>query len=221
MADKKAKPGGGSSDMGLYIIIGIMIIAITVFGITQPIFNTDSAVSGVFDFFKPIFDFIINPHTWTVLGIVSSSISIFFIGVIIFSLVRMREIQIHEKHELEHEIREALIRDQEAIKNDNPRWHYILTLIESPNESDWRVAIIEADTMLDETLEKKGMIGETLSEKLEQARSNGYASIQGAWDAHIIRNQIAHQGLDFPITQIEGRRVIRMYQSLFEELGVI
>ncbi len=221
MADKKAKSGGGSNDMGLYIIIGIMIIAITVFGITQPIFNTDSAVSGVFDFFKPIINFIINPHTWTVLGIVSSSISIFFIGIIIFSLVRMREIQIHEKHELEHEIREALIRDQEAIKNDNPRWHYILTLIESPNESDWRVAIIEADTMLDEILDKKGMVGETLSEKLEQARSNGYAFIQGAWDAHIIRNQIAHQGSDFTLTQIEGRRVIRMYQSFFEELGVI
>lgn len=221
MADKKAKSSGGSSDMGLYIIIGIMIIAITVFGITQPIFNTDSTVSGVFDFFKPIVNFIINPHTWTVLGVISSSISIFFIGIIIFSLVRMREIQIHEKHELEHEIREALIRDQEAIKNDNPRWHYILTLIESPNESDWRVAIIEADTMLDEILDKKGMVGETLSEKLEQARSNGYAFIQGAWDAHIIRNQIAHQGSDFTLTQIEGRRVIRMYQSFFEELGVI
>ncbi len=221
MADKKGKGGGGSSDMGLYVIIGIMIIAITVFGISQPIFNTDSAVNGVFDFFKPIINFILNPHTWTVLGIISSSISIFFIGVIIFSLVRMREIQIHEKHELEHEIREALIRDQEAMKNENPRWHYILTLIESPNESDWRVAIIEADTMLDEALEKKGMIGETLSEKLEQARSNGYNFIQGAWDAHIVRNQIAHQGSDFSITQIEGRRVIRMYQSFFEELGII
>lgn len=221
MADKKGAKSSGSSDMGLWIIVAIMVIAITIFGITQPIFNTDSAVSGVFDFFKPIFAFIVNPHTWTVLGIASSLISIFFIAVIIFSLVRMREIQVHEKHELEHEIREAMIRDQEAIKNDNPRWHYILTLIESPNESDWRVAIIEADTMLDEVLEKKGMVGETLSEKLEQARSNGYAFIQGAWDAHIIRNQIAHQGSDFTLTQIEGRRVVRMYQSFFEELGVI
>ncbi len=183
--------------------------------------NIEYIFAKILAIIKPILAFLGNAHTWTVIGIISSLMSIFFIAVIIFSLVRMREIQNEEKHELNHEIHEALLRDQETLRNENPRWHYILTLIESPNESDWRVAIIEADTMLDEVLTEKGMVGDTLSSKLEQARSNGYASMQNAWDAHIIRNQIAHQGSEFSLTQIEGRRTIKMFQNFFEELRVI
>ena len=200
-------------------------------GIVQPIIdkplfdptylNIEYVFSNILNVIKPFIAFLTNPHTWTVVGIVSSSLSIFFIAVIIFSLVRMREIQLHEKHEIAHEIHEALERDKAAEKNENPRWHYILTLIESPNESDWRVAIIEADSMLEEILRDKGLIGETLSELLDSARSNGYQNIQSAWDAHLVRNQVAHTGSDFSLSQIEGRRVIKMFQSFFEELGVI
>ena len=211
----------GDDNNGLWVIIIIVIIAITVFGLSQPLFNPDSASNKLFDTLKPILAFIINPNTWTVLGVISSSISILCIAIIIFSLVRMREIQNFEKMELDHEIHEALARDKEVIRNENPRWHYILTLIESSNESDWRVAIIEADTMLDELLREKGLTGETVSELLESARSNGYASIQNAWDAHLVRNQIAHAGSEFSLTQVEGRRVIKMFQNFFEELRAI
>jgi hypothetical protein len=147
--------------------------------------------------------------------------SIFCIGVILFSLVRMREIQLHEKREIDHEIQAALARDKEAERNENPRWHYILTLVESSNESDWRVAIIEADSMLEELLRQRGMQGDTMSELLEDAKNGGFSTIQSAFDAHVVRNQIAHQGLDFPMTQIEARRVIKMYQNTFEELRAI
>lgn len=190
--------------------------------ITKPLFdptyvNVEYGFDKVYSFFHAIFD----PSVWVIIGIISSIISIICIAIIIFSLVRMREIQLAEKEELTHEINEALLRDKEAARNENPRWHYILTLIESPNESDWRVAIIEADTMLDEILTDKGMVGDTLSEKLEQAKTNGYATIQNAWDAHLVRNQIAHAGSEFTLTQVEGRRVVKMFQNFFEELQVI
>lgn len=219
MADKKGE--GGPDHTGLYIIAGIVIIGITIFGITQPLFNVDNVSDKAFSTVNPIIAFFLDPHTWTVVGIVSSCLSVFFIAIIIFSIVRMREIQIHEKQELDHEIQQALLRDKEATRNQNPRWHYILTIIESSNESDWRVAIIEADTMLEEAFRDKGLTGETMNELLESARSSGYASIQNAWDAHLVRNQIAHAGSDFSLSQIEARRVIKMYQNVFEELGII
>ena len=183
--------------------------------------NIEYIFDKIYNFIKPIIDFFTNPNSWIIIGFISSALSIFFIAIIIFCLVRMREIQNEEKHELDHEIHLALARDKETERADNPRWHYILTLIESPNESDWRVAIIEADTMLEEILRARGFAGETMSELLEGAKTSGYASIQGAWDAHIIRNKIAHQGSEFPLTQIEGRRIIRLYQNFFEELKAI
>ncbi len=200
-------------------------------GIVQPLidkplyeptyFNIEYLFNKMLTIFRPIVDFFTNSNMWATLGVILGLIAILAIAVIIFSLVRMREIQLHEKQELDHEIHEALLRDKEKERDENPRWHYILTLIGSPNESDWRVAVIEADTMLEETLRNKGFEGDTVNELLEGARSSGYATVQSAWDAHLVRNRIAHDGSEYPLSQVEGRRVIKMYQNMFEELGVV
>ncbi|MEI6660168.1 MAG: hypothetical protein WCK91_01960 [bacterium] len=183
--------------------------------------NVDSAFTKMLDIFQWALHLLLNPHTWTVIGFISSTLSIFLLGIIIFSLVRLFEIQAEEKHHILHEIAENLEKANERDKNKNPRWHYIQTLIESANESDWRVAIIEADSLLEETLRERGFTGDTTSELLEGASAGGFQSIQNAWDAHLVRNQIAHVGSDFPLSQTEGRRVIRMYQNFFEELRVV
>jgi len=175
----------------------------------------------ILDYIQPTLNVILNPHTWSVVGIVSSLLSLIFIIIIIFCIVRMFEIQAYDKMEIKHEIHEALLRDKEKARNENQRWTYITTLVESPNESDWRMAILEADSFLEEVLREKDMTGDTVSELLESAKSNGYTSIQNAWDAHIVRNKIAHEGSEYPVSQIEGRRVIKMFQNFFEELKVI
>jgi hypothetical protein len=75
--------------------------------------------------------------------------------------------------------------------------------------------------LLEESFKERGLVGDTMAELLEEAKLNGYPSIQNAWDAHLIRNKIAHEGLDYPLTQVEGRRIIKLYQNVFEGLGVI
>ncbi len=194
--------------------------------IEKPLFNpTFINVEYFFDKIAnsalPVYDFFTNAKTWEIIGIVSMLISILSLIIIIFSLVRMYEIQVFDKEEVDHEISHALAKDKEMERDSNPRWKYILTLIESPNESDWRVAIIEADTMLEETFSDRGLVGNNMAELLEEAKGNGYYSIQDAWDAHIVRNKIAHEGQNFPLTQVEGRRVIKLYQNVFEGLEVI
>lgn len=195
--------------------------------IDKPLFNPtylniEYVFSKIVEVIGPVFKFITDGQTWSVIGVISMLLSIVCIALIIFSLVRLIEIQLYDKEEVKHEIHTALLKEKERERDANPRWHYILTLIESPNDSDWRVAIIEADSMLEEVLKKeKGLSGETVSELLEGAKESGYAHIQDAWDAHLVRNEIAHQGSDFPLSQVEGRRVIKMFQNFFEELRVI
>lgn len=188
---------------------------------TPTYINMEYVFGKIVEVTTPIFNFFTNPHTWSTIGILSAVFSVIFLGIIIFSLVRMYEIQVFDKNEINHEIHEALAKQKERDRNANPKWQYILTLMESPNASDWRVAIIEADSMMEDVLKEKGLSGETVSELLEGAKESGFRSIQDAWDAHLVRNKIAHEGIDFPISQIEGRRVIKMYQNFFEELRVI
>jgi hypothetical protein len=189
--------------------------------ILEPSYTGSGLFGGSFQSIQSFFDSVTNPNMWHTIGTISGILSIIFIAIIIFVLVRIREMQLDDYAKLDEDIRQALQRDQEIERNANPRWHYITTMVESINESDWRVAIIEADTMMEEELKNRGLSGETTSELLESAKASGYSGIQNAWDAHLVRNQIAHEGANFPLSQIQARRTIRMYQSFFENIGAI
>jgi hypothetical protein len=224
MADAKKKPAEhseGGSDTILWVVIIIAVLLIAFFGSGQllsPSLSGDSISNKLSIFFNALF----SARLWYIIGIISSLISIFFIAVIVFCVVRMREIQNHEKAEVDHEISLALARDAENNKNQNPRWQYVLSLVESDSDSDWRVAIMEADSILDDAMRERGYAGDSLGERLTSARtSGGFANIENAWEGHTLRNKIAHEGANFPISQLEARRAIRLYETCFEEFKIL
>ncbi len=103
----------------------------------------------------------------------------------------------------------------------NPKWQKVLEYSESLNENDWRLAILEADIMLDELLEKMGLPGETIGDRLKVVEKSDFRTLDNAWEAHKFRNEVAHQGSSFLINQREVKRVIALYQSVFEEFEII
>ena len=74
------------------------------------------------------------------------------------------------------------------------KWEEIVKLSESQNSSDWRLAIIEADILLDELLNKLQLPGDTTGEKLNAVEPSDFTTIESAWEAHKARNVIAHEG---------------------------
>lgn len=103
----------------------------------------------------------------------------------------------------------------------NPKWERVMTHVESLNQSDWRLAILEADIMLDEMLGVMGLFGETISDKLKSIERSDFTTIDLAWEGHKVRNRIAHDGADFVLTQRETRRVISLYEAVFKEFSYI
>lgn len=102
--------------------------------------------------------------------------------------------------------------------NQHPRWAIIEGYMASDTEALWRIGVLEADTMLNEVLSEKGYQGADVGEKLQNAH---FKSVQLAWDAHKIRNQIAHQGSLFSLTEREAKRAYAMYEAVFRELKAI
>ncbi len=97
------------------------------------------------------------------------------------------------------------------------KWEKILIHSESTNENDWRQAIIEADIMLEDLLVKLGYQGEGIGERLRRANKGDFKTLDEAGEAHGVRNRIAHDGSDYPLNQLEVRRVINLYRKVFEE----
>ena len=47
------------------------------------------------------------------------------------------------------------------------------------------------------------------------------SSLQDAWDAHRIRNRIAHEGSDFVLTHSLSQEAIVKYERALRELGLV
>lgn len=108
-----------------------------------------------------------------------------------------------------------------AVQYVNPKWNKVRQHIDSENPSDWKLAILEADIILDEMLDKMGYRGETIGEKLKMVEQSDFTTINSAWEAHKIRNSIAHEGSDFLINKREADRVIALFKEVFEEFKFI
>ena len=108
---------------------------------------------------------------------------------------------------------------EENVKSE--KWQIITEHIESENVNDWRLAILEADIILGEMLDKLGDRGEGIGEQLKSVDKSDFTTIDDAWEAHKIRNSIAHEGSSFLITEREAKRVIGLYKKVFEEHGYI
>lgn len=126
------------------------------------------------------------------------------------------------------ELREQIVKERERIYDErfrggakNNRLIDIETHIASDHPNDWKLAIIEADIILDETLKNLGYAGISLGERLRGISPNQLNSLDSAWQAHKVRNQIAHEGADFVLTKRVAQDTIKQYKIVFAELGVI
>jgi len=105
--------------------------------------------------------------------------------------------------------------------SENERWRKVLDYLFSANGADWKLAVIEADAMLEALLDQLGFKGETFSDKLKTADPEKFHSLPAAWEVHAIRNRIAHEGSEFSLSQHEAKRVVALYESIFRQYGYI
>lgn len=103
----------------------------------------------------------------------------------------------------------------------NARWDEITRHASTDRPNDWKLAIIDADTMLYEALERQGYVGTSVGEKLRSASPQALQSLENAWQAHKVRNQIAHSGSDFVLTKRLSQETITQYRMVLEELNVL
>ena len=103
----------------------------------------------------------------------------------------------------------------------NRKWERVINHVNSHNESDWKLAILEADIMLDALLDKQGYKGDTMGEKLKQVERSDFNTIDLAWEGHKVRNMVAHEGSEYQITNREAERIIKLYEAVFREFKYI
>lgn len=143
-------------------------------------------------------------------------IAMFMIVGIIYVLKKTGEVDA-----LDNQKYKSIDVEKEEVEVNDSRWEVVWNHLSSESPSEWRIAILEADAMLDDALIRIGAKGDTLGERLKSLDPKSFQTLQLAWDAHKIRNLIAHEGINFQLTEREAKRVIDMYQEVLVELKYI
>ncbi len=153
-----------------------------------------------------------------ILIFISLFFSLMMIIFIMYVIFRINKIYSRQRKSLKL-VKSTQEKKEEAVKND--KWKIIVEHIESENANDWRLAILEADIVLGEMLDKLGYRGESIGDQLKGVDKSNFATIDDSWEAHKVRNLIAHEGASFMITEREAKRVIGLYKKVFEEFNYI
>lgn len=155
-------------------------------------------------------------HLWLWIIAIGYFLALLGLFVIIYTTVRLFELR-----ERERKFYQTIILTPEASSELHERWKHIEKLIGGSTPSEWREAIIEADIMLDDVLAQQGYLGDGVGEKLKSVDPARVGSLQDAWDAHKVRNQIAHEGSAFNLSDTLARRTIARYANVFREFKAI
>ena len=97
-------------------------------------------------------------------------------------------------------------------------WRSIELLIRSENPSDWNMAVMRADALLDDTLRKAGYAGATMADRLKIIDPSQLSSLDRVWSSHRLRNAIAHNPTD-QHTRETMVSAVNSYRQAFHDLG--
>jgi hypothetical protein len=100
------------------------------------------------------------------------------------------------------------------------QWNRVLGHLDSPREQDWKVAVIEADKLMDLALAQSGYPGAGMGERLANMGPGGLASFDGLGWAHGVRNRLAHQ-VDYFLRYSEAKQAIGYYEQALNEINAI
>ena len=143
-------------------------------------------------------------------------ISLFFIGVIIFSIFKTTWI----RRLLLWDMQEFVTYKPHGVRKLVKQWVKIKDRLDTGMESEYKLAIIEADSILDDILKRMGYFGESLGERLEKLTSASLPNLDDVKEAHKVRNNIVHDP-DYKLALDEARKTMAVFEKALVDLQAL
>lgn len=99
------------------------------------------------------------------------------------------------------------------------RWLAIEKQLSKEAVSSYSLTVLNADKLLDQALKERGIKGETMGERMKNAREV-WSNANAVWGAHKLRNQIAHEP-DVQVSFDDARRALAGFKQALKDIGAI
>lgn len=188
-------------------------------------FDLSQTLSSIVDFVEKAFDFApgargilsyfgINPSDTTVMDLlitVSVLVSLVVAVGILYSIIRISQIRSTDK------MAKRELHKRKIDKKDIGEWKKILKLAHTDNPHDWKLAVREADILLDVVVSDKGYRGTTFEEKIKRMPDSEDAEM--AHEAWV--NYIQKGGDEYMLTKAKTKEILGYYEMALKKLGYL
>ncbi len=113
-----------------------------------------------------------------------------------------------------------VLRSDMSREHAHEAWQRIEEHFFKGSENDLKVAIMDADKLLNEALREAGITGSHLGDRLKKAHPGQIPNLQELWQAHKLRNQIAHEP-NFKLKRDLAEKALSIYQEAMRNLGIL
>jgi hypothetical protein len=100
------------------------------------------------------------------------------------------------------------------------KWNKIEAKLDSKDPNQYKVAIIEADRLVDSYLRRIGFSGENMTDRLEAVPLGQMEIAPQLLEAHKVHNRIIHEE-NFQLTKEEAKKTLALYAEFFKYHMVI
>ncbi len=194
-------------------------IAVGGYDVLSPVLDFLFGNTGLFQSFGTGGFFSVFGFLWGVVIILGFLSALIMLGFYVYASIEIEKLEEYEEEHIKAGEEAYLMQTGVVAKSD--RFAELQEHLDSENPNDWKLAIIEADIILDDVLKRQGYAGTSLGERLKSISPSVLASLDDAWQAHKVRNEIAHAGAEFVLTHKIARETIMQYNRVFKELGIM
>ncbi len=138
----------------------------------------------------------------------------FFCAVIYFYLNSS-----YLQYQFLQEVTEFFSKESFELKKFNKSWKKIKKRMSSGNEAELKLAVIEADDFLYETLQDMDYDGTTFEELLDAAAKKNLPNREELLQAHQMRNSIVYEP-GYKLDASEAKRILSAYETAIKNVSL-
>ena len=168
--------------------------------------------------FKSVFDILLSPELQGrifVFKVIFIIVSIIFFAMIIYYALNTSYL----RHLFIYDLEDVSSRKDYGRSRIFKKWQKIKKRLEKDNEAEYKLALIEADKVLDDTLKEMGHGEESLNEKLKHISPSDVSNLEELLKANEICQNVVHDP-DYRLDKEKAKEIISIFEKSFKDLEV-
>lgn len=124
----------------------------------------------------------------------------------------------HPRFQLQKQKARKITTLRSAVTHE--RWRLITKRFSLGTPESMRIAVIEADALVDAALKDMDLPGEHLADRLSNLEADEIKSLEGVWRAHRFRNDLVHTP-GFALSPGDAKATLDNYEAFLKEIAAL